>query len=134
MKEYKLVQWYPSLPTEWFDSEFPIIVVERENDEYHLHPSLKGLTRFAIISEREVDRNEEFWKELVPKKTKAYTKKEVDLLLKEQHRNTRHDAIDVIRNHFLDLYGNKDYTNSLEIGEKEQEIYRDIQNLKQRKS
>jgi hypothetical protein len=66
MKEYKLIKWYPSLPTEWYANEFPIIVVERE-DGYHLHPSLKGMTRFAIIPEREVDRNEHFWKELKAK-------------------------------------------------------------------
>ncbi len=66
MKEYKLIQWYPSLPTEWIDNSFPIIVVNRNGDQYHLHPSLKGLTRFAVVSEREVERNEEFWKEVVP--------------------------------------------------------------------
>lgn len=70
MKEYRLIQWYPSLPTEWIwhDKEFelPIVVVEREGG-YHLHPSLKGKTRFAIISEREVERNEEFWMELTHK-------------------------------------------------------------------
>jgi len=61
MKEYILKKFYPSLPTEWHgDNGFPIIVVERE-DGYHLHPSLKGKTRFAIIPEREVERNEEFW-------------------------------------------------------------------------
>ena len=73
MKEYKLKQWYPSLPTEWIwcdeekHFEFPIIVVERE-DGYHLHPSLKGKTRFAIIPEREVDRNEDFWVEISEKR------------------------------------------------------------------
>lgn len=71
MREFNLKQWYPSLPTEWHwhdkEFEFPIIVVERE-DGYHLHPSLKGKTRFAIIPEREVDKNEEFWVEISPTK------------------------------------------------------------------
>lgn len=78
MKEYLLKQWYPSLPTEWIwhDKEFelPIIVVERE-DGYHLHPSLKGKTIFAIIPEREVERNEYFWTEISPKKVKKEQKK-----------------------------------------------------------
>jgi hypothetical protein len=73
MKEYRLVKWYPSLPTDWIwhDKQFelPIIVVERK-DGYHLHPSLKGKTRFTIIPEREVDRNEEFWVEISQKKNK----------------------------------------------------------------
>ena len=61
MKEFKLKRWYPSLPTEWIDNDFPIVVVERENSEYHLHPSLISMTRFAIIPEREVERNKKFW-------------------------------------------------------------------------
>lgn len=67
MKEYKLRRWYPSLPTDWHSNDFPIVVVERE-EGYHLHPSLKGMTRFAIISEREVERNKKFWKRLKPEK------------------------------------------------------------------
>jgi len=66
MKEYLLRKWYPSLPTEWYNSF--IVVVERDNLKYELHPSLKGSTRFATISEREVERNEEFWKEIKPEK------------------------------------------------------------------
>lgn len=72
MKEYKLIKWYPSLPTEWYNnSEFPIIVVKRE-DGYHLHPSLKGKTRFAIIPKREVERNAEFWVEVSAEKENIY--------------------------------------------------------------
>ena len=79
MREYILKKWYPSLPTDWHSNDFPIIVVERENSEYHLHPSLKTMTRFASISEREVERNEEFWEEIKPKKKdkKKYSIKDI---------------------------------------------------------
>ena len=66
MREYVLKKWYPSLPTDWHSNDFPIVVVERENSEYHLHPSLKNMTRFATISEKEVENSPEFWEELVP--------------------------------------------------------------------
>ena len=71
MREFKLITWYPSLPTEWYANEFPIIVIEREGG-YHLHPSLKGMTRLAVISEREVERNEHFWMELTHKPKPIY--------------------------------------------------------------
>lgn len=76
--EYKLAQWYPSLPTEWNvdyrlknKSEFPIIVVERE-DGYNLHPSLKNLTRSLSkgLSKEEVEKNSEFWEKVTPKEFK----------------------------------------------------------------
>lgn len=69
MKEYKLKKWYPSLVIKWKNTEFPIVVVKRENSEYRLHPSLKNMTRLATISEREVENNPEFWEELVPEKS-----------------------------------------------------------------
>ena len=79
MKEYVLKKWYPSLPTDWHSNDFPIIVVEKGNLGYHLHPSLKTMTRFASISEREVERNEEFWEEIKPKKKykKKYSIKDI---------------------------------------------------------
>lgn len=71
MRHFILKKWYPSLPTEWIwhnkDFELPLTVVECE-DGYHLHPSLKEITRFAIIAEREVERNEEFWTEISHKR------------------------------------------------------------------
>jgi len=72
MKEYRLKQWYPTLPTEWHGEE-NIIVVERgyKDTVYELHPSLKGTTRFATLTEREVERNEEFWQEVVAKDYKV---------------------------------------------------------------
>lgn len=78
MREFKLLKWYPTLPTEWYNSEFPIIVVERETS-FALHPSLKGKTRFAEITEREVDRNGEFWEELIPSKVILTTEDGVNL-------------------------------------------------------
>lgn len=71
MKEYKLKKWYPTLPTEWVDED-TIVVVERlhrghNKTIYCLHPSLKGTTRYAELTEREVERNEEFWQELTKK-------------------------------------------------------------------
>lgn len=79
MKEYILKKWYPSLPTDWHSNDFPIIVVEIESSKYHLHPSLKNMTRYAIISEREVERNEEFWEEIKPRKKdkKKYSIKDI---------------------------------------------------------
>lgn len=63
MREFKLIQWYPSLVAEWRWSEFPIVVVARE-DGYRLHPSLKGLTRQATVDSQEVEKNKDFWSEL----------------------------------------------------------------------
>lgn len=66
MKEYKLIQWYPSLAAEWCSNDFPIIVVERE-DGYRLHPSLKGMTRQATVNRQEVEKNKDFWVEITYK-------------------------------------------------------------------
>lgn len=67
MKEYKLLKWYPSLVKEWQSNDFSIVVVERE-DGYHLHPSLKKLTRLATVDKKEVEEHPNFWKKLIPKK------------------------------------------------------------------
>lgn len=67
MKEYKMIQWYPTLPTEWY-KEKNIVVVKRDN-VYMLHPSLKDQTKEVTgLTEREVEKNKKFWKELKPKK------------------------------------------------------------------
>ncbi len=63
MKEYRLIKWYPDLDQEWDTNEFPIIVVERE-DNYSLHPSLKGMTLFDRVSKQEVEQHPEFWRKL----------------------------------------------------------------------
>jgi hypothetical protein len=80
MREFKLKRWYPSLPTEWH-GEDNIIVVERgyNHTVYELHPSLKGTTRFAILTEREVENNSEFWEEVVYKKSILTTEDGVKL-------------------------------------------------------
>ena len=97
MKEYKLVKFYPSLPTDWHTNPFPIVVVERK-DGYHLHPSLKDKTRFAIIPEREVDRNEEFWQELKPakRKKKKYSLRDLELAVNNWSMATIHKE-DILR-------------------------------------
>lgn len=59
------------------------------------------------------------------------TEKELDLKLKEQHRNTRHDAIDVVNQHwakFLEKCLGKPIAQEVV-----DEITRDIHNLPQRK-
>ena len=66
MKEYKLIQWYPSLVPEWRSNNFPIVVIERE-DGYHLHPSLYKLTRRATLNKTEVEQHPDFWREIKPK-------------------------------------------------------------------
>ncbi len=72
MKEYRLIKWYPSLVSEWRTNNFPIVVVERE-DGYHLHPSLKGMTRVTTINKQEVERNEDFWEELTTSEKQVIT-------------------------------------------------------------
>jgi len=78
MKEYKLLKYYPSLVKEWKTVSFPIMVVERE-DGYHLHPSMYTTARGATLDKSEVEDNEEYWKEITPKKVILITEDKVGL-------------------------------------------------------
>lgn len=92
MKEYRLLKYYPSLPTEWnqewfpLDKKgFPIIVVERE-DGYYLHPSLKGWTRETVgFTKYEVENSSDYWEEVVPKESIIKTTDGLELIAGDRY-------------------------------------------------
>lgn len=108
MKEYKLVSYYPSLPSAWKGNDFPIVVVESEKG-YELHPSLKNLTRFATLTSNEVENEPEFWRQCKPKVTKLTPNKKYLI------RNTSEFSHCVGKDGYVNFSKNMDREDMVEV-------------------